>query len=259
MKVAFVQTHPEFGQIEKNVNHAIALMQSKPADLYVLPELFTSGYVFEYRAELESLAESGDNGYTAETLGQFARAIKAGIVYGFPEKASDGLFNSCAFVDGINRPIVYRKLHLFFKEKEFFDRGNGYLKVVDFHNARLGMMICFDWIFPEVARKLALMGAQVICHPANLVMPYCQNAMTTRSIENRIFTITANRIGAENRGGLECSFTGQSQITDCKGNVIYRASADKEEVFTADIKVVDADDKNVNELNNIWKDRRIDF
>jgi predicted amidohydrolase len=259
MKIAFVQVHPEFGRIDKNIARAIALMRAKPADLYVLPELFATGYVFESRVELESLAEPGETGHTAVTLSQFAREVNAGIVYGFAEKAHDGLFNSCAFVDGINKPIIYRKLHLFFKEKLHFNSGNGQLKVVNFQNARLGMMVCFDWIFPEVSRKLALLGAQVICHPANLVMPYCQNAMTTRSIENRVFTITANRIGAENRGGLECCFTGQSQITDPKGNVIYRASIDKEEIFTADINVVDADDKNVNELNNIWKDRRIDF
>jgi predicted amidohydrolase len=259
MKIAFVQIYPEFGQIEKNVNRAIAFMQSMPADIYVLPELFATGYVFESRAELMSLAEPAESGFTAVTLGRFARANNAGIVYGFPEKAPDGLFNSCAFVDGINQPVVYRKLHLFYKEKQLFDPGNARLKIVHFREARLGMMICFDWIFPEVARRLALMGAQVICHPVNLVMPYCQNAMTTRSIENRVFTITANRIGVENRGGLECRFTGQSQVTDCKGNVLYCASSDKEETFIADINVVDADDKNINELNNIWEDRRIDF
>jgi predicted amidohydrolase len=259
MKVAFIQLHSEFGQIEKNVAKAISLMSSHPADLYVLPELFATGYVFVSRAEAIDLGESPDSGYTISALNAFACAQHAGIVFGFAEKSADGLFNSCAFVDSINAPVVYRKLHLFYREKQIFDPGNGELKVVHFQNARLGMMVCFDWIFPEVCRHLALKGAQIICHPANLVMPYCQQAMITRSLENRVFTITANRIGEENRGGQECKFTGHSQITDCKGNVLYRSSADKEEIFIADINVEDADDKNVNEFNNIWKDRRIDF
>jgi predicted amidohydrolase len=259
MKVAYVQLYPDFGQIEKNVARAMSLMSAHPADLYVLPELFATGYVFESRAEAVDLAESPDSGYTISALNNFARNHDAAIVFGFAEKAPDGLFNSCAFVDGINAPVIYRKLHLFYREKQIFDPGNGELKVIHFQNARLGMMVCFDWIFPEVCRNLALKGAQIICHPANLVMPFCQQAMITRSLENRVFTITANRIGEEDRGGQACRFTGQSQITDCKGNVLYRSSADKEEIFTADINVEDADDKNVNEFNNIWKDRRIDF
>jgi predicted amidohydrolase len=259
MKVGFVQIHPEFGQIEKNVARAMSLMSSHPADLYVLPELFATGYVFISRGEAMDFAESPKSGYTILALNDFARSHHAGIVFGFVEKAADGLFNSCAFVDDINAPVIYRKLHLFYKEKLIFDPGNGQLKIVHFRDARIGMMVCFDWIFPEVSRNLMLKGAQLICHPANLVLPFCQQAMITRSLENRVFTITANRIGEENRGGQECKFTGQSQITDCRGNVLYRSSPDKEEVFTADINVEDADDKNVNEFNNIWKDRRIDF
>jgi len=75
------------------------------------------------------------------------------------------------------------------------------------------MMICFDWFFPESARTLALKGAQLILHPSNLVMPYCQDAMITRSIENRVFSITSNRIGRE--GGY--NFTGKSQIVSFDG------------------------------------------
>jgi predicted amidohydrolase len=259
MRVAFVQLEPVFGQIKQNVDKAVAIMASQPADLYVLPELFSTGYVFVSREEAESLSESPKSGYAFSAITDFARRHNAGVVFGFAEKAKDGLFNSCAFVDSHRDPIIYRKLHLFYKEKLIFDPGNGQLKVVQFQKARLGMMVCFDWIFPEVARNLALMGAQIICHPANLVMPYCQQAMITRSLENRVFTITANRIGEENRGDQSCKFTGQSQITDCRGNVLYRSSLDKEDIFTADINVEEAEDKNVNELNNLWQDRRIDF
>ena len=58
-------------------------------------------------------------------------------------------------------------------------------------------MVCFDWIFPEVARSLAILGAEVICQPANLVLNYCQNVMLARCLENRVFSVTANRVGRE--------------------------------------------------------------
>jgi len=64
---------------------------------------------------------------------------------------------------------------------------------------RVGMMVCFDWAFPEVARALALKGADLIGHPANLVLTYCQQAMVTRCIENLVFAVTANRYGTEER------------------------------------------------------------
>jgi predicted amidohydrolase len=83
---------------------------------------------------------------------------------------------------------------------------------------KVGMMICFDWIFPESARTLALKGAQIIAHPSNLVLSYCQQAMFTRAVENRVFTITANRTGTEINGDKELYFTGKSVIVDTKGN-----------------------------------------
>lgn len=259
MRVAFVQLKPEFGRIKDNVEKALSMMKSEPADLYVLPELFATGYVFVSKDELAGLAEKADGGYTGRSISDFARTEKTAVVYGFAEKSAEGIFNSCAFIDGDGNFKLYRKIHLFFNEKRLFAPGNLPLEVFRYRNAGLGMMICFDWIFPEFARSLALMKADLICHPANLVMPYCQDAMVTRSIENRIFTITANRIGQENRHDISCKFTGMSQITDCRGHVIYRAANDKEEVGTADIKIEDARDKDINIYNNIWKDRRVEY
>jgi predicted amidohydrolase len=259
MRVAFVQNSPEFGKVKDNIDKVLSLMASKPADLYILPELFATGYNFTSKDELAKLSEEPRGGYTYKIISDFARINKTAIIYGFAEKASDGIYNSSVFVDSDRNFKLYRKLHLFYNEKRFFTPGNLSLEVFDYRDAKLGMMVCFDWIFPELPRCLALMGADVICHPANLVMPYCQNAMVTRSVENRIFTITANRIGQENRGGLMYNFTGKSQVTDCQGNVIYRASEDKVEVYCADINIKEARNKYFNSLNNLWEDRRIRF
>jgi len=118
-------------------------------------------------------------------------------------------------------------------------------------------MICFDWIFPEAARTLALLGAQVICHPANLVLPHCQKAMITRSIENRLFIITANRIGTESKPGSEpISFTGRSQIVGPEGTVLARAPRARRMVALVEIDPALALDKRITPENDILLDRR---
>jgi predicted amidohydrolase len=259
MRVAFIQMAPEFGNSKYNVEKAIAMINNCPADLYVLPELFNTGYVFASQDELADLAEPAETGFACKTLRQFARDKNIGLVFGFAEKAPQGVFNSSAFVDHTGAFKLYRKLHLFFLEKKYFLPGNLPLEVFQFRRVKLGMMVCFDWIYPEVTRCLALMGADIVCHPANLVMPYCQEAMKTRSLENRIYTVTANRIGLENRAGAKMNFTGKSQITDCKGNVIYRAAENKEEIYGADIKIEEARSKNINNINNLWIDRRVEY
>jgi predicted amidohydrolase len=113
-------------------------------------------------------------------------------------------------------------------------------------------MICFDWIFPEMTRVLALKGAQVILHPANLVLPYCQDAMVTRSIENRVFTATANRIGTE-RG---VSFSGLSQITNFKGNRLIQMDGESIGVASVEIDPELAKNKSITKRNDIFKDRQ---
>jgi predicted amidohydrolase len=259
MRVGFVQMQPVFGDKNINIEKVISLMDTKPAELYVLPELFASGYVFISGDEIAGLAEPAGQGETYKALAAYATKHDCAIVYGFPERASEGFYNSSLFIDNKGNFKLYRKLHLFYEEKQYFLPGNLPLDIFTYRDAKLGMMICFDWIFPETTRILALKGAEIICHPVNLVMHYCQDAMVTRSIENRIFTITANRIGTEKRGDTELTFTGKSQITDCKGDIVFRAGENKERIFIADINCEDAKDKNINALNNLWHDRRVEY
>jgi predicted amidohydrolase len=108
-----------------------------------------------------------------------------------------------------------------------------------------------------VARILALEGAQIICHPANLVLPYCQDAMRTRSIENRVYTVTANRIGGEKRGNVSISFTGNSQIVDPNGNVLAHAGDRSESVKIVEIRAEEADNKAITTNNDLFKDRKV--
>jgi predicted amidohydrolase len=118
------------------------------------------------------------------------------------------------------------------------------------------MMVCFDWIFPESARTLALLGADIICHPSNLVLPYCPDAMVTRCIENRVFAITANRVGSESRNKETLTFIGRSQVVDPKGKILHRASDKDEEANVVEIDPATARNKSLNRFNDLLKDRR---
>jgi predicted amidohydrolase len=259
MRVAAVQFQPRFGLVEENIARAGDLMNASRADLYVLPELCFSGYTFESYDEALALSEPATSGFSIESMKNLSSGLDAAVVFGFPEKAPEGLYNSCAFVSPEGQIKVYRKLHLFMYEKDWFLPGDGPLEPVEFRGCRIGMMICFDWIFPETARTLALKGAHLISHPANLVLPYCQEAMITRCLENRVFAVTANRTGEEARGGRRNVFTGQSQIISPKGKILYRGSNNKDEAGFADIDYKESEDKAVNVKNNLWADRRPQF
>jgi predicted amidohydrolase len=117
-------------------------------------------------------------------------------------------------------------------------------------------MICFDWVFPEVARVLALKGAQILCHPSNLVLPYCPRAMITRCIENGVFAITVNRVGTEARAGMELTFIGTSQVVGPRGDVLVRADDKEEGLRIIDIDPSLADNKMVTPTNDVIKDRK---
>jgi predicted amidohydrolase len=113
-------------------------------------------------------------------------------------------------------------------------------------------MVCFDWFFPEAARTLALKGADLIAHPANLVLPYCPEAMRTRCLENRVFAVTCNRVGRER--GLR--YIGQSQIVDPWGKILSRASGTLEASAAVSVDLRLARSKRLNAANDLFSDRR---
>ncbi len=115
------------------------------------------------------------------------------------------------------------------------------------------MLVCFDWIFPEVWRILALKGAEIICHPSNLVIPgLAQKAVPIHALTNRVYTVTANRIGTER----DLSFTGLSTIANPTGDILIQASQTEEEVAVTDVDIALARDKMITERNDIFADRR---
>ena len=258
IKVGYVQTSPLFGDKEKNFEQIENLLLDVKADLIVLPELFATGYTFVSKDEAVSLAET-PKGRTSNFLLSLSKLTGAIIIGGYVEKAGNEIYNSAMIVSNNGVIDSYRKIHLYYKEKLWFSPGDKPLKVYEINDIKIGIMICFDWIFPEVARSLALLGADIITHPANLVLPYCQKAMITRCIENRVYSITANRIGQEKRGKDNFEFTGASQITSYDGKVLSSAPPNKIYTDFFEIDIQNSRNKKLNEYNHLLKDRRKNF
>lgn len=258
--IGFVQHEPRFGARDENLRHLEELVRgAPPADLLVLPELAATGYEFLDHAEVASLAEPFGDGPTFDWLGALAASTATTLVVGYPERDGDRLFNSCALMTPGGKAANYRKIHLFSREKVLFEPGDAPPPVVETPAGRVGLMICYDWLFPETARLLALDGAQILAHPSNLVLSYCQRAMFARCVENGLFAVTSNRIGAEERVGRRLAFTGASQVVGPRGEVLAAAPTDQECVGSVEVELERADSKWLTAENHILKDRRADL
>ncbi len=256
-RIGFVQSSPVFGDPAANRERLLEQAGRVEADVIVLPELCHTGYVFRSPDELAELAESIPGGPTCQALLDLARRRGAVIVAGICERAGPRFFNSAAVLGPQGLIGTYRKIHLFKDEKVWFAPGDEPPPVFAAGGFKLGVMICFDWRFPEVSRILALGGADMIAHPSNLVMPYCQEVMRARCIENRVFAVTANRVGTDARpDGARETFTGQSQVVDPEGQVLVRAVADRTAEAAVEIDLAEARRKRVNARNDLLADRR---
>lgn len=259
MIAGFYQFAPTRGRPEENALRMEQALRSSRADLLVCPELATTGYLFSSREELAERSEPVPSGPTCVRLANAARETGTSIVFGIAERAGEGIFNSAVLLTPDGAAVCYRKAHLFDTETLVFDRSPESPRHGTAAGVRIGLMICFDWRFPEMARLLAIEGAELIAHPSNLVHPYCQDAMITRSLENRVFSITSSRTGSEQVGRLALTFAGRSQIVSPRGERLAVADATEECVRTAEIDPALARDKRVTARNDLFEDRRVDL
>ena len=260
MRVGFIQNNPVFGEVEYNLSKVESLLTQYTADLMILPELFSTGYYFLNQKEALKLSEPIPEGPTTQTLTRICDKNQISIIAGIAERDENRSYNSAVVVGPNGYLGKYRKIHLFGTEKNCFDQGDLPLKIFNIGTARVGVMICFDWRFPETARTLALGGADLIAHPSNLVLPHCPQAIITRCLENRIFVVTANRVGTEERiPGNALNFIGQSQVVDPDGNILCRASENEEETKIVDIDIEKSRNKSINSGDDLFIDRRPDL
>ena len=161
MKVGYFQNHPEFGEVQRNLEQVASRLGSVDCDLLVLPEFAFSGYQFVSREEVLELSEQIPDGSTTQACLELARRHGMHLVVGLPEQAGGHCYNSAIVVGPLGFLGCYRKTHLFYEETLFFSPGDSGFKVWDIGSARIGVMICFDWYYPESARTLALQGAEI--------------------------------------------------------------------------------------------------
>lgn len=257
MRVGYLQFDPVFGEVARNLDLVEARLEQAEADLLVLPELCATGYQFVSREEVFRLAEPVPDGETTKRLVDLAARRGMTIVAGLPERAGAHCFNSAVVVGSKGVLGCYRKTHLFFEETLWFTPGDSGFHVWDIGLAKVGVMVCFDWYYPEAARTLALQGADIIAHPSNLVLPHCPDSMVTRCLENRVFSVTANRIGSEARGGKDpLTYIGMSEVVGPRGRILHRAPRESEELTIVEIDPAEARVKALNPYNDLLRDRR---
>jgi predicted amidohydrolase len=240
---------------------AIAAAVSQGAQIVVVPELCTSGYVFREREEARAAATAPDGELLQGWATEAARG-DALVVGGFCELASDGrLFNSSALVDGSGVVAVYRKVHLWDEERFWFTPGDSPAPVVDTRHGSIGLAVCYDLEFPELTRGLALQGAELIVLPTNWPRddappdgrPVLHSLAAMTAYWNKLFVAVCDRCGTER--GLE--FEGGSVIAGPDGALRAGPVADRgARTLYADCDLTQAADKRTSEHNDAFADRR---
>ncbi len=254
MKIGYLQFGPQLGDLDANIDRIGELLKyGNLPDLLVLPELSNSGYNFTTHQQALDTAEEVRKSKFVEYLISLCTRHQVHIIAGMNERQDDEIYNSAVLVGPGVWIGTYRKLHLFNTEKDHFQPGNLGLPVFDIGWCKVGIQVCFDWYFPEDWRILALKGAEVIAHPANLVLPgLAQRGVPVHAMINRVFTVTANRIGQED----DLTFTGLSTFANPLGEVIKQASQEHEELGMVTIDPRQARDKYITKRNHALEDRR---
>jgi 5-aminopentanamidase len=260
-KIVCQQLTPQVTDLQGNCALARAAIREAVelgADVVVLPELVTSGYVFESLGETRSVALTREDQVFRDWASEAARGA-AVVIGGFCERGDDGLlYNSAAVVDGSGVLGVHRKTHLWDREKLFFAPGDEPPRVFDTPVGRIGLLICYELEFPELTRTLALAGAELIAVPTNWPRsewpggehpPEVIVAMATARV-NRVFVACCDRTGIE-RGQ---QWTAGTAIIDQAGWLVARQA--QAGPASADVELSLARDKRWTELAHALSDRR---
>jgi 5-aminopentanamidase len=238
-KIAAVQIDSRLGEVAFNLRAVRAGLRDAAhlgARLAVFPECVLTGYGFESRAEAWPFAEPAP-GPSVDAVAADCRELGIWAVVGMLERddAVGGLFNACALIGPKGFVATYRKIHLpYLGVDRFTTPGDRPFAVHDLGGLRVGMNICYDGSFPESARVLTVLGADLIVLPTNWptgAAPTIRHLTAARALENHVFFAAVNRVGEE-RG---FRFIGQSRIIACNGELLAGAGADAPEIVTADI------------------------
>ncbi|HEX4009851.1 MAG TPA: nitrilase-related carbon-nitrogen hydrolase [Solirubrobacteraceae bacterium] len=261
-RIVCQQFGPRVGEVETNrrltVNAVASAVGEHRADIVVLPELSNSGYMFQSPQEAASLAITRDDSLFKEWAAEASRG-DAVVIGGFCERGDDGqIYNSAIVVEGRGVIGVYRKTHLWDREKLHFKPGGEAPGVFDTPHGRIGVLVCYDIEFPEMTRTLALAGAELIAVPTNWPLsdrpegerpPEVTIAQAAARV-NRVFVACCDRTGTER--GQE--WTGGTAIVDENGFV--RGSQAGTGPAKALVDLSRSHDKSLTRLADVFGDRR---
>jgi predicted amidohydrolase len=255
------QLVPAIADLSANIAMTTAAIRESVgagAQIVIVPELALSGYMLDSVDEARSVAITPSHPVFAD----WARAVAEvdGVaVGGFTELGDDGLiYNSAAVVGAAGVLAVYRKVHLWDKEKLLFTPGSAAPPVVDTPVGRIGVLICFDLEFPEFPRSLALRGAELIAAPTNWPKEWAPDGERVPEVTVAMATAYSNHvaIAACDRAGAERGqeWNEASCIVDERGWVV--ATADADGVVTADLDLARSHDKTLSDMVDVFDDRR---
>jgi predicted amidohydrolase len=266
IRIACAQLAPQLGDLDGNRRRSLEAIEAAAAagaELIVLPELCSSGYAFADRDEARAAAEPA-GGPTVTAWAEAAARLRVVVAGGFAEDAGGILHNSAALVDAAGVRAVYRKLHLWDREKLVFEPGGEQPPVVETTAGRVALGICYDIVFPELTRTMALAGADVLVFPTNSPLleapqqPLAMEvvvAMATAHV-NRVVVAVGDRCGHE-RG---VDWVGGSVIVAPSGRLLAGPPAPGAGPLTviAECELDLARDKRWGERNDLVADRRLD-
>lgn len=247
IKIALAQIDIAIADRARNLARMIEVLSAAAAEeakLVVFPEAALCGYCFDSLDEARPHAEAIP-GPSTERLAGVCRELGMHAIYGLLEADGQRLFNACVLVGPDGVVGSYRKIHLpFLGIDRFTTPGDRPFAVHEAAGMRIGMHICYDGGFPESARVMTLLGADLVVLPTNWppgaeCMASC--AVNTRAMENNIYYAACDRVGDE-RG---FRFIGMSKICDPGGRVLAEAGHDREEILYAEIDVERARQKKI--------------
>ena len=236
VKIAGVQMEPRLGEVGANLEAVLAGLQVAAragAKLVVFPECALTGYGFGDRDEAMAVAEPVP-GPSVDRIASACEDLNTHAIVGMLERDGDRLFNACALIGPAGVVSTYRKVHLpYLGVDRFADPGDRPFEVVEAAGIKIGMHICYDGAFPEPARVMTLLGAELIVLPTNWPSQsatIAEHLIACRAVENVVYAMAVNRVGEE-RG---FRFEGRSSIADPGGVTLARAGGE-DEIIYADV------------------------
>lgn len=262
--------------VKENINKSLDLAfkaVSQKVNVFLLQELFQTQYFCSTQnSKFFDLAITFPDNEIFEVFSNFCKHHEIVIPISFFERYGQNYFNSLVLIDSKGKlSDIYRKSHIpdgpGYNEKFYFTPGNTGFKVFDTKYGKIGCGICWDQWFPESARSMTLLGADMIFYPTAIgsepqdpnlnSKKHWENVMIGHSAANQIPIIASNRIGEEIEDDIKINFYGGSFITDHLGNIQSQMDSDTEGVISYEINVDE-----IRKFRQSWgnfRDRRPDL